>query len=180
MSMNSRPYYIIGLIGKIGSGKSTVASILVEDYGFTKIAFADPLKQMLVKAEIIKPEELEQKTPFARQMLQKIGTNLIRNQIDPNFWVRLCNQKIQMLLSQGIDKIVIDDVRFPNEAQLIKTSGGILVKIINLAERPTNEFDLHESESYTDELPYDFIIKNDPHFGLFWLKQKIYDLLCQI
>lgn len=38
---------IIGLVGLIGSGKSTTASILEEEYDFTPIAFADSLKDVL-------------------------------------------------------------------------------------------------------------------------------------
>ena len=35
---------IIGICGLIGSGKGTAADILVEQHGFTKISFADKLK----------------------------------------------------------------------------------------------------------------------------------------
>ena len=38
---------VIGLSGYKGSGKDTVADILVRDYGFTKMSFAEPLKRML-------------------------------------------------------------------------------------------------------------------------------------
>jgi hypothetical protein len=37
---------IIGLAGRAGSGKDTVANILVRDHGFIKIAFADALKRV--------------------------------------------------------------------------------------------------------------------------------------
>lgn len=37
---------IIGLLGQAGSGKDTVADILVKDHGFAKVAFADPLKRI--------------------------------------------------------------------------------------------------------------------------------------
>jgi hypothetical protein len=36
---------IIGIVGKAGSGKDTVADILVRDHGFCKIALADPMKR---------------------------------------------------------------------------------------------------------------------------------------
>lgn len=38
---------VVGLSGYAGAGKDAVADILVSDYGFTKMAFADPLKRML-------------------------------------------------------------------------------------------------------------------------------------
>lgn len=37
---------IIGLCGKAGSGKDTVADFLVRDHGFVKVALADPLKRI--------------------------------------------------------------------------------------------------------------------------------------
>ena len=38
---------IVGLSGYKGAGKDAVADILVRDYGFTKMSFADPIKRML-------------------------------------------------------------------------------------------------------------------------------------
>ena len=38
---------ILGICGRAGSGKDTVADILVRDHGFVKIAIADPLKRVL-------------------------------------------------------------------------------------------------------------------------------------
>ena len=38
---------VIGLTGYAGSGKDTLANILVEEYGFTRIAFADKTKEFL-------------------------------------------------------------------------------------------------------------------------------------
>lgn len=35
---------ILGICGLIGSGKGTVADILVRDHNFTKVSFADKLK----------------------------------------------------------------------------------------------------------------------------------------
>lgn len=37
----------LGLVGRAGSGKDTVADILVRDHGWVKIALADPMKRFL-------------------------------------------------------------------------------------------------------------------------------------
>jgi hypothetical protein len=37
---------ILGITGKAGSGKDTVADILVRDHHFTKVSFADPMKRI--------------------------------------------------------------------------------------------------------------------------------------
>jgi dephospho-CoA kinase len=58
---------IIGLSGRADSGKTTVARYLVEQYGFVRTAFGDPLKQMLLDAGMCTREELwGEKTPQSR------------------------------------------------------------------------------------------------------------------
>lgn len=166
---------LIGLMGKIGSGKTTVAQILVNNYGFVKVSFADALKQMLVNAKIITYDEaFVNKTPYAREMLQKIGTDLIRNQIDKDFWVKQTAILIDKLRKKGIDKIVIDDVRFPNEHQFVINQDGIIVKVV---DPNGNGLDNHESESYVDSLPHNFLISNDKNKGIPYLERQIHDLL---
>jgi hypothetical protein len=49
---------VVGLSGYAGAGKDAVADILVSDYGFTKMAFADPLKAMLRRLDPIIGHEL--------------------------------------------------------------------------------------------------------------------------
>lgn len=49
---------VVGLSGYAGAGKDAVADILVRDYGFTKMAFADPLKRMLRRLDPIIGHEL--------------------------------------------------------------------------------------------------------------------------
>jgi hypothetical protein len=41
---------IIGIGGEKGSGKDTAAQVLIDKHGFTRTAFADPLKQLISKA----------------------------------------------------------------------------------------------------------------------------------
>lgn len=162
---------LVGLMGKIGSGKTTVAQILVNNFGFIKVSFADPLKQMLVNAKILTYDEaFVNKTPYAREMLQKIGTNLIRNQIDKDFWVKKTEYLINKLCEKGAEKIVIDDVRFPNEWDFIKRMGGIIIKIVDIENSNNND---HESESYVDMLPFDYLIENDKRQGIETLKEKV-------
>ncbi len=148
---------IIGFIGRINSGKTTCAKYLEQKYGFTRLSFASSLKKMLVKAGIVTWEDIENKTSFAREMMQKIGTNLIRNQIDPDFWIKKLVTHIIDLKKKGYTNFVIDDVRFPNEADAIKKINGFLIKL----ERTTSEKNNHESECYIDTIPYDYLLINN-------------------
>ncbi len=51
-------HVLIGLAGLIGSGKDTVADILVRDHGFVKISFADKMKRIAKDAYDFTDEQL--------------------------------------------------------------------------------------------------------------------------
>jgi hypothetical protein len=144
---------VIGLTGHIGAGKSTVADVLVRDHGFTKMSFADPIKRMVRALDPIvgydvyecdcgDPEEREieevslsrvyeygyddqtiKESPWGeeiRRLWQRFGTETVRA-YDPDFWV---NAALQDMESVDSERIVFDDVRFPNEAKMILDLAG--------------------------------------------------------
>lgn len=156
---------LIGLCGYKGSGKDTVADILVKDYGFVKKSFAEPLKEGLKSLFDLSDEQLhdsEQKelldqrwnrTP--RQLMQWLATDVLRTQFDENFFVKHLDSR----LPSGCDdnKIVISDVRFVNEAEMLKSRGGIIVRI----NRDVSHDDKHQSEYEFTKIKSDFKINND-------------------
>jgi hypothetical protein len=82
-----------------------------------------------------------------RQLLQFVGTNVIRDLIDPEFWIKQFKNKVSELVKDST-LVVCDDVRFPNEVEAIKELSGIVVEI----KRPsTNTSDTHESENSISE-----------------------------
>lgn len=153
---------LIGLIGKKSSGKDTFGNILINQYGFKKRAFADPLKDCCellfnLSKEQLNDEHLKetidvnwQMTP--REIMQKVGTDLFRNHFNKDFWLLLFKQ---WYLKNSNQNIICTDVRFQNEADLIKNLGGIIIKI----DRHNNTIDSHESESLNIDF-YDYIIYN--------------------
>jgi hypothetical protein len=133
---------IIGICGLIGSGKGTVADVLVEEYGYKKLSFADKLKDgvatifgwdrdMLEGDSDESREWREQRDPFwsaetgrsitPRLVLQEFGTDCMRNGFDDGIWVSLVKQ--QIMKTPGVN-YVIPDVRFDNEANMIKSIHG--------------------------------------------------------
>ena len=131
---------IIGICGLIGSGKGTVADILVEQ-GFKKISFADKLKDGVAtvfgwdrsmlegdtdnsrewreKEDIFWTKETGRKvTP--RIVLQEFGTDCMRDGFDNGIWVSLL--KKQMLENPG--NYIVPDVRFRNEQDMLREIGG--------------------------------------------------------
>ena len=133
---------VIGVCGFIGSGKGTVGDILVEDYGFEKISFADRLKDAaaelygwprhLLEGDTKESREWrEQPDPFwteelgreitPRLVLQLMGTDCMRKGFDDNIWVLIVKQQI---LQNPEVNWVIPDVRFFNERAVIRDLNG--------------------------------------------------------
>jgi hypothetical protein len=185
---------ILGLIGKINSGKNTFANSLIKDFNFISIAFADPLKKIAQEMFDIPTENLwgpsEKRDARTRTILQVLGTDIGRG-IDPDIWVKKTLKRIKILQKENHDiyglipninktsNIVITDVRFPNEAQALKDMRGILIHLI----RPQNyeitnipkSHQNHYSEQAIDEIPKDIInytIMNDSDLMDFIKKSK--------
>src|SRR5690606_12804123 len=107
----------IGLIGKAGTGKDTVAAYLVAVYGFRKFAFADRLKE--IDYELFGPTEGKN-----RKRLQEFGQ--FCRSIDPDVWVKQLDKRIQGYTGNA----VITDIRQKNELDYCKRNGFVIVKII--------------------------------------------------
>jgi len=148
---------VIGLTGKKGCGKDTVGDYLVRKYGFERMAFADALKQvcqtvfdltMEQMTDTIKKEQMDERwdtTP--RQLMQIVGTQLFRDKLTECFphlkgsiWVGIVKQKIL----RSSKNIVLTDVRFENEAEMVRQFNGKLIQITRI---DNNQSDKHVSEN---------------------------------
>lgn len=142
---------IIGLNGFISSGKNTVAKILIKQFNFFPMAFADHLKDITAlmfgwERKLLEGDTDESRMfrehpdvfwseafgkPFTpRQALQLLGTESVRQVFHTDFWVISLKRKLA-LLSNGAapNRIVITDCRFPNEIKAIRDMGGIYVLV---------------------------------------------------
>lgn len=146
---------VLALCGKAGSGKSTAASILVEEYGYTLVKFAAPLKDMLRAIgmtneqiegglkEIPSPLLLGQ-TP--RYAMQTLGTEWGRNIIGEDFWCSVWRNRARKILDAG-GKVLTDDCRFENELRSVRQMSGTAINI----ERPgLASIGTHASETSLD------------------------------
>ncbi|QXV74650.1 deoxynucleotide monophosphate kinase protein [Rhizobium phage RHEph21] len=135
-----------------GSGKSEVAKVLMSQ-GYVNVKFAGPLKDMargLLGSMGFDPEMVERQiegdlkeqvipgfmTVTPRQIMQTLGTDWGREAIDQDLWTKVARAKIEKLRDQGIN-VVVDDLRFPNEYDLIRGLGGFAVNVIR--PDPTRE-----------------------------------------
>ena len=124
---------IIGICGLIGSGKDTIADYLVTNYNFKKLSFADKLKDSVATMFDWDRDLLDGKTDESRAwrekedaywskelgysvtprlVLQKFGTECMRDGFYDGIWVSLTKKKV---LDNPDIKWVIPDVRFDNK-----------------------------------------------------------------
>jgi hypothetical protein len=160
-------YSVIGLTGYAQSGKDTVASILVEKYGYTRIAFADKIRDFLYGinpmvgcsptgylqdlVNLVGWDKAKQE-PQVRRLLQDLGISA-RDLISEDIWVTAALSSVSK-----DQRVVITDVRFENEAAMIKSMGGQLWRIKRSGVGPVND---HVSESEMDGYKVDQIFVNN-------------------
>lgn len=65
-----------------------------------------------------------------RGILQQFGTNVMRHHVHPDFWVYSMQDKIQRCAYEGVDLFMVTDVRFPNEAKMIRELGGKVIHLV--------------------------------------------------
>lgn len=128
---------IIGLCGLAGSGKDTVAEYL----GYKRFSFASKIKdtvavlfdwdRKLLEGDTKESREWRE-TPVEhwrmisnspitpREVLQKFGTESIRNVFTQDFWINSLKQQLKATTVN----VVITDCRFPNEIKMIQELGG--------------------------------------------------------
>lgn len=164
---------LIGISGKARTGKDTVARHLVKQYGFHQLAFADPIVDGLIEMLGIpaeyrstKKEEQIPGFPFSyRIAAQTLGTEWGRG-LCPSIWIRVMEKRISEF-SDGMDRIVISDVRFENEASWIRDLGFLW----HVERQDAPEARPHISENGVKPLPGEPTIRNDD--DLSWVEQQV-------
>lgn len=178
---SSMALQLIGISGKKGSGKSTIAEAIQLSFpDVLHTAFAAPLKRICIDILGLPPERVYgsdaakstltsirlRDMPFydapidcasgdallsAREVLQYVGTEIFRR-IRPNCWTDYAIRTA----SEHDGLTIIDDVRYPNEADAIRAAGG---KLIRLTRRLSS--DAHSSETALDCYPHwDLLLDN--------------------
>ena len=125
---------LIGLTGRARSGKDTVGSMLSKMYEAKAVAFADHIRNMLRAIGLsdihfndptLKEVEMSPFGKSPRQMMQTLGTEWGRNLINEKIWLILAAERINEIHDDG-NHAVVTDVRFNNEAEMIRNMGGVI------------------------------------------------------
>ena len=177
---------VIGISGKIRSGKSRVAKTIIdilEENGKCGVvkSFAQPLYEIISEMydndiETIKKDKQDKvpvyintrqtqsgfKISSYREILQIIGTGA-RKYGDVDIWVNALfgcnNEKVLSFIGNNKDSIwIIDDLRFPNEAERIRDCNGLLIRVEREQHQP-NEHAIENSLNTWED--WDLVIENN-------------------
>lgn len=151
---------LIGFTGKKGCGKSSAAGIM-KGHGYVTRSFADPIREICKVLGISEKYLHHDKNAIvphlgksARFIMQTFGTEYARDTIKKTIWLDMMEKRLKE--SQDTH-VCIDDVRFDNEAELIKKMGGTVIRI----ERGGTLSDDHISEQGISDNLVDLTINND-------------------
>lgn len=179
---------IVGISGKIGSGKSTFARHLCEKYQeYTRMGVGDAVKLACSRlfdfplelcysdsgkmtVVVVSLKGFFHKGMTVREVLQWWGTDIVRSMVDKDHWVR------EIVRLSGNTMVVVDDIRFPNEAEMVKDAGGVLIRINDYPSKPEPDFRIasHPSETALDSYDgFDLVIY--PAYGQL---KEIADTIC--
>jgi hypothetical protein len=187
---------IVSIYGRNRAGKTTLADMLVSEYGFIKISFADALREItqlffginvdwktdeewsvdfgylegldklfsIVKDKnnikqlmIDKIKHATTKKQAYRITLELLGTEVFRKTVLNEIWCAIVVFDVVCFAGSN-EHIVFDDMRFPNEFEVLNNLNTKFIRIISDYEEPEGE---HESQKYIEGFKNDYVIYND-------------------
>lgn len=182
---------LIGLTGRMKSGKTTFAKMVEEVSSFERVSFGGKLREELADRGIdaygdkdkvvsckglieiygyLTAGELKDYSCTLRRILQLWGTEYRRGQ-DPNYWI----EALFLSLDPSKDYI-IDDVRFPNEADMIYTLGGFNI----LLTHPRSPINKHDSEAQINYCRHSISYTQPEDITYDMMKSTVIDLITQL
>lgn len=190
---------IIGVVGFLGSGKGTVGDVLIQEQGYYRLSFADAVKDAVSvifgwPRHLLEGDTQESRgfrestdgfwserfgyTVTPRYMLQLMGTEAGRDVFNKDIWIYTLEKRMQ-----GLENVVIPDVRFPNEIEFIKSKGGKVLRVkrgpepdwydlahaannLSFMHNPEAREEMHKSGIHYSEWAwigqdFDFVVENE-------------------
>lgn len=172
----------IAVVGKMRSGKNTVADLLTEEYGFQQLAFADGITEIIKKYF---PEAFTEGKP--RGHYQHIGQGM--RELNPNVWINHVNRRVTNILCDGYmcgvePNVIVTDCRQKNEEMYLRRNGFKIIKveaddqlrlqrIASAGEYVTPEQFNHDTERQVELIEADYLIDNNGTYEE--LKQEVFN-----
>ena len=177
---------IISITGKICSGKDTIAEIIKQItpyHNWETKKFAGKLKDIAeiltgVSKHHFEDQEFKKQDMGAewgmtyRDLLQKLGTEAMRNGLHENVWVNalfadyvantvaIGTNEFNITETDELPNWIITDCRFPNELEAVKKRSGVAIKVIR--ESGNTVGTSHTSETALDDYTdWDYVIDNN-------------------
>lgn len=176
---------IIALTGPKGSGKDTVAQMMLDLYNIQPVAFADPIKDKI--RHIFNLKSVDEYDTFKRSSVSSVmaghashvveGRHVVREigmmmrEYDEHQFTDYVRRRVH---SGDHNHWVITDLRFDNEYLLCRSMGAHIVKII----RPRYDYDGHITERGFDDHLVDSVIMNDG--DLEYLESRVHIVMSNI
>lgn len=169
---------IIGLAGFAKTGKDTVGHILVKNFGYHRLAFADAIRKFLLAIDPYVWSDIEmggvrvstmiplnrtdshsweaaKSMTEVRRLLQVTGSEGGREVLGKDIWLDIV---INQIKADATRDYVVTDCRFKNECEAIQDLGGRVLRVTKDGVGPPNQ---HSSELDILSWPYDGFIEND-------------------
>ena len=170
----------IGIVGRKRVGKDTAAQVLRDEYGFTRVGFADQVKALaLVTNPVIRVnpyggwpiverladvvdrigwERAKDDYPEVRAFLQRHGDGS-RRVLGDTVWLDAWQRRAEVVDGP----VVVPDVRYLNEAARLRSLGFTIVRVT----RPgmPDDGDTHVSETEQDGIAAHVEFRNDGTVG---------------
>lgn len=172
---------IVGLAGRKGVGK-TSAGMFLERHGFVRFSFAERLKilskQMFEFTEndlngTGKEKKFRSYEWTPREFMEKYGEFM--RYWDTNYWL---GSLMNRIVFGKETKIVIDDIRYPNEADGIRKLDGVLIQILRYEHQNPYKLDTESvSENSLNNYKFDFVVPEHRNGTLGELYSSVFDIV---
>jgi len=149
--------HLIAFSGKKRSGKDTAAKFLAAELDHVTVGYASfalPLKHDIARFLAIDLERLENNKARYRKLLQ-FWSQFAKELYGPGYWIQKLNTQLNAMY--GTDVILVTDLRHANEAEYIKSRGGIIVRIERVGLASDDD---HVTETEMDTYAgFDFVVQ---------------------
>jgi len=154
---------IIVLTGIAGSGKTEIARYIEREYGYMRIPFSKPIKDMLhslglssgdVSGSLKEVPCMRLCGATPRKAMQKLGD--WGRELNPDFWAMLWRNDVTFYSSN----VIVDDCRYANEVAMAKSIGYATVfRIVRPTAGAAGGIEGHSSER--QDFPVEYVLKNN-------------------